>query len=209
VPPVGYYNEKDLDVVKVTVSRREQDIQKYAGSATAFTEEDLQRVGITSVRNLGHAAPYLEIGTQEGNTEIFIRGIGHTDNTELGDTAAASYINDVYLPRPRGVGSMFFDVERVELNRGPQGTVRGRNAAAGSLNIVTKSPKLNEFDADGEIQIGNYSQRLIRAMVNVPVAPDLALRLAVFGENHDPFYNNAGPIKTITRRRAPTVWPTA
>jgi iron complex outermembrane receptor protein len=197
-PDAAYYDEKDLDVVKVTVDRREKNIQNYAGSASAFSEEDLQRVGITSVRQLGHVAPYLEIGTQEGNTEVHIRGIGHLDNTELGDPAAASYVNDVYIPRPRGVGSMFFDIERVEINRGPQGTLRGRNAAAGSLNVIPNAPRLGEFAANGEFQFGNYSQRLMRAMVNVPVAPNLALRFAAFGENRDPFYKNAGPIQTIT-----------
>ncbi len=191
-------NEQDLEVVKVTVDRREKDIQRYAGSASAFSEEDLQRVGITSVRNLAHVAPYLEIGTQEGNTEIHIRGIGHIDNTELGDPAVASYFNDTYIPRPRGVGSMFFDIERVEINRGPQGTLRGRNAVGGSLNVIPNAPRLNESSATGEFQLGNYSQRLMRASLNVPVAPNLALRFAAFGENHEPFYRNAGPVQTIT-----------
>jgi iron complex outermembrane receptor protein len=155
-------------------------------------------VNVTSLRRLADTDPHMEIGTQEGNTEIFIRGIGGTDNTELGDPATATYFGDVYIPRPRGVGSMFFDLDRVEINRGPQGTLRGRNATAGSVNLVPTLPKLGEFQAMGDVQYGNYSDRLTRAMVNVPIAPNLALRFATFSDNHLPFYKNAGPVSTIT-----------
>jgi iron complex outermembrane receptor protein len=195
---VPYFNPDEMDVVKVTVDRREKRLQDYAGSAAAFTEEDLERVGIKSVRDMASADPSLEIGTQEGNTEIFIRGVGSTNNTELGDPSAATHIDGIYIPRPRGVGSMFFDLERVELNRGPQGTVRGRNATAGSLNIITAKPKLSLWGAEGSLQYGNYSQKLTRAMVNVPIGDKVAVRIATFSENHDPFYKNAGPIRTIT-----------
>jgi len=192
------YDPSEIEVVKVTVDRREKNIQSYAGSASAYSQEDLQRVGVNSVRDMGAVSPSLEIGTQEGNTEIFIRGVGSTNNTELGDPSSATHIDGVYIPRPRGVGSMFYDIERVELNRGPQGTIRGRNATAGSLNIITAKPKLSLWEASGEMQVGTYSQRLATAMVNVPIGDTLALRLAAFGEEHDPFYKNAGPITTIT-----------
>jgi iron complex outermembrane receptor protein len=190
--------EKDLDVVKVTVDRREKNIQTYAGSASAYTQDQLDRVGVTSLRQLANHDPYLEIGTQEGNTEIFIRGIGGTDNTELGDPAAATYFGGVYIPRPRGVGSMFYDLERVEVNRGPQGTLRGRNATAGSINLIPAAPHLDQLEAMGDILIGNYYDRMTKAMLNVPVAPHLALRLATFSDNHNPYYNNGGPVGTIT-----------
>jgi len=192
----GGYDPSEIEVVKVTVDRREKNIQSYAGSASAYSQEDLQRVGVNSVRDMGAVSPSLEIGTQEGNTEIFIRGIGSTNNTELGDPSAATHIDGIYIPRPRGVGSMFYDLERVELNRGPQGTIRGRNATAGSLNIITAKPKLDLWEASGEMQVGTYSQRLATAMVNIPIGDKLALRLAAFGEEHDPFYKNAGPVTT-------------
>ena len=189
---------EDMDVVKVTVDRREKSIQDYAGSASAYTQDQLDRVNVTSLRRLADTDPHMEIGTQEGNTEIFIRGIGGTDNTELGDPATATYFGGVYIPRPRGVGSMFFDLDRVEINRGPQGTLRGRNATAGSINLIPALPRLGEFQAMGDIQYGNYSQKLTRAMINIPVAPNLALRFSTFSDNRQPFYKNAGPVNTIT-----------
>jgi iron complex outermembrane receptor protein len=187
----------DLEVIKVTVDRREKSLQDYAGSASAYSQDDLQRVGVNSARELSHVSPSMEIGTQEGNTEIFIRGVGSTNNTELGDPTASTYIDGVYIPRPRGVGAMFFDLERVEVNRGPQGTLRGRNALAGTVNIVSVAPKLSLFGAEGSVQYGNYNQRLTRTMVNIPVHQRLALRFASFSENRNPFYVNGGPVHTL------------
>jgi iron complex outermembrane receptor protein len=191
------YFDEQLDVITVTVDRREKSLQDYAGSATALSQEELERAGVNSVRALGNTTPYANIGTQEGNIEIFIRGVGSDVNTELSDPAAATHIDGIYIPRPRGVGSMFFDLERVELHRGPQGTLRGRNATAGTLNIVTAKPRLSEWGASGSLQLGNYAQRLTRAMVNVPIGDSLALRFATFSENREPFYENAGPIHTL------------
>ena len=188
---------EDLEVVKVTVDRREKSLQDYAGSASAYTQDDLQRVGVNSTRELSNVSPSMEIGTQEGNTEIFIRGVGSTNNTEIGNPTASTYIDGIYIPRPRGVGSMFYDLERVEVNRGPQGTLRGRNALAGTVNLVSAAPQLSLFAAEGSVQYGNYNQRLTRTMVNIPVHERLALRFASFSENREPFYVNGGPVHTL------------
>jgi len=197
-PSAEMFESSTIEVVKVTVDRREQNIQKYAGSANAFTQDDLERVGVTSVKNVSVVAPAVEIGVQEGNTEVFIRGVGSNNNTELGDPSASTHIDGIYIPRPRGVGSMFFDLERLEINRGPQGTIRGRNSLGGSINIITAKPKLGEFGSEGSYQMGNYSQRLARGMVNIPLGDRLALRFAGMGETHDPFYTNAGKNSWIT-----------
>lgn len=188
------------DTITVTVDRRKRDIQDYAGSAQAFSQQDLERTGVNSVKDLANATPYMEIGNQEGNLQVYMRGVGTDYGTELGDMAAATHFDGIYIPRPRGVGSMFFDVERVEVNRGPQGTLRGRNATAGSLNIITNSPQVKKWDAMASVQLGNYSQKLTKAMVNIPVGDTVAFRVATFTENREPFYSNAGPIDTL---RAP------
>ena len=196
-PSEPVYDPNEIETVKVTVDRRERNIQDYPGSVSAFTQEDLTRTGIRNVRDMGQASPYMELGTQEGNTEVFIRGVGSNYNTELGDPAVANHIDGVYIPRPRGIGSMLFDLERVEVNRGPQGTLRGRNATAGTLNIVTAKPQFGEWQASTSYQMGNYSQRVVQGMINIPVGETLALRFAGFSESHDPYYENAGPIHTL------------
>jgi len=157
----------------------------------------LASVGITNAREMASLVPGLQIGVQEGNTEVFIRGIGSDNNTEIGDPAVALHIDGVYIPRPRGVGSMFYDIERVEVNSGPQGTVRGRNAMGGAVNIVSKRPKLEEFGADAEATFGTFSQRRYQGMVNIPIGSMLALRAAAFSEVHDSYFINAGPLYDI------------
>jgi iron complex outermembrane receptor protein len=183
--------------VVITVDRRAKDIQKYSGTASAFSETQLSRVGIQNVRELSSAVPGLQIGVQEGNTEVFIRGVGSDNNTELGDPADALHLDGVYIPRPRGVGSMFFDIERVEVNSGPQGTLRGRNALGGTINIVSVQPKLGEFGANAEATFGTFAQRRYQGMVNIPIGDTLAFRFAGFSEVHDPYWENAGPVHDI------------
>ena len=132
--------EQGTDDIVVTANRREQNLQDVSGVVQALSADDLRKSGITDVRNLGVAVPGLNIANQEGNIEIFIRGVGSSNNTELGDPGAAPHLNGSYIPRPRGLGLMFYDLERVEVNKGPQGTLYGRNALAGTLNIITAKP---------------------------------------------------------------------
>ncbi len=185
---------RPLDEVVVTVDRRKKDLQDYSGVAASFSEKKLAAIGITNAREMAAMVPGLQIGVQEGNTEIFIRGVGSDNNTELGDPAVALHIDGVYIPRPRGVGSMFFDIARVEVNSGPQGTLRGRNAMGGSVNIVSNRPALGEYGANAEATFGTFAQRRYQGMVNIPIGDALAMRFAGFTEVHDPYYVNAGPV---------------
>jgi len=186
--------------VVVTVDRRTKNLQDYSGVASAFSEKKLEAVGITNVRDLSTQVPGLKIANQEGSTEIFIRGVGSDNNTELGDPAVALHVDGVYIPRPRGLGTAFFDVERVEVSSGPQGTLRGRNALAGTVNIVTGQPKLGEFEAKAEATFGNYALRRYEGVVNIPIGDVVAFRFAGMSEVHDPYYINGGPVYDI---RAP------
>jgi iron complex outermembrane receptor protein len=190
--------EGNLDEVVVTVDRRRKDLQDYSGVAASFSESKLASVGITNAREMAAMVPGLQIGVQEGNTEVYIRGVGSDNNTELGDPAVALHVDGVYIPRPRGIGSMFFDIERVEVNSGPQGTLRGRNAMGGAVNIVSARPKLGEFGANAEATFGTFAQRRYQGMVNIPIGDMLAFRFAGFSEVHDSYWVNAGPVYDIT-----------
>jgi iron complex outermembrane recepter protein len=195
--PNAAADKKDeyLEEIIVTVERREQSLQDLAGTAAVFSGEDLRRLGVQKVTDLNGRFPGLQIGNNQGNIEVFIRGIGSTNNTELGDPAAATHLDGVYIPRPTGFGSAFFDIARVEVNIGPQGTLRGRNATAGSVNIISHRPGLNIFDAAAEIEYGNYDQTVLQGVVNVPVGDKVALRFAGYSLDHDSYYKNVGPTK--------------
>ncbi|GAA6151526.1 TonB-dependent receptor [Pseudoteredinibacter isoporae] len=187
-----------LEEVIVTVERKEQSLQDYAGVAQAFNQDALDKLGVgTQIQNLQNIVPGMNIANQEGNIEVYIRGVGSSNNTELGDPGAATHVNGVYIPRPRGVGSMFFDLERVEVNKGPQGTLRGRNATAGSLNIVAKKPDFDGVHGNVDLTVGNFSTRGVRAAVNLPVSDDLAFRAALLSNEHDPYFENASPNSSL------------
>jgi iron complex outermembrane receptor protein len=190
-------SEPVIEEVIVTVERVEQTLQSYAGTAMAVSQESLDSVGVTNLVSLPSLVPGLEITNYESNTEVYIRGIGSEANTELGDPAIATHIDDVYVPRPRGLGVAFFDLERVEVNVGPQGTVRGRNALGGSINIVSRKPKLGEFNGYGEYGVGNYNQRELRGALNVPLGDITAARFSVYSAKHDDFVKNTGPLNNL------------
>lgn len=182
-----------LDTVTVTVERREQDLQSYAGTAQALSQDDLRALGInTELRNLQVAIPGMSIANQEGNVEIFIRGVGSANNTELGDPGSAPHLNGVYIPRPRGLGGMFYDLERVEVNKGPQGTLRGRNALGGTLNIVTRRPDLGEVNGYVLGEVGSRDHLAGEFGLNLPVGEISAFRIAGYYLDKDTAFTNVG-----------------
>ena len=187
-----------LDAVIVTVERREQDLQKYAGTAQAISADDARALGINNeLRNIQTLVPGLSMANQEGNLEIFIRGVGSANNTELGDPGAAPHINGAYIPRPRGLGGMFYDIERVEINKGPQGTLRGRNALAGTLNIITKRPDLDAFGGYAQLEAGSRDHRAGEFALNMPLGGWAALRVAGYKVEKDSSFENAGAAQQL------------
>lgn len=182
----------ELGDVVVTAERREQTLQNYAGVAQAISGDDLRAVGIDQIEDLQSAVPGLSISNQEGNVQIYIRGVGTANNTELGDPSAATHLNGVYLPRPRGLGGLFFDLARVEVAKGPQGTLRGRNAVAGTLNIIPNLPRLGSYEGFVQAEVGTLDTLGYEGAVNLPIGDDQALRLAVYGVDRGTAYENAG-----------------
>lgn len=182
----------DLKQVTVTVELRAQNLQKYAGTAQALDSEDLRGMSINSVRDLQVAIPGMNVANQEGNTEIFIRGVGSANNTELGDPGVAPHLNGNYIPRPRGLGLMFYDLERVEVNKGPQGTLRGRNALGGTLNIVTKQPELGKYGGYLQLDAGNRDSHGAEGAFNLPLGEYSALRFSGYALRKDTGFKNAG-----------------
>jgi iron complex outermembrane recepter protein len=185
---------KELDTVVVTVERREQNLQEYGGTAQALGPEDLRGLGINNeLRNIQVAIPGLSIANQEGNVEIYMRGVGSANNTELGDPANAPHINGTYIPRPRGLGGMFYDLERVEVNKGPQGTVRGRNALGGTLNIVTKRPTLGgDGQSYAQVELGNRDSKGLEFGVDAASTETFGLRISGYKNEKGSSFKNIG-----------------
>ena len=200
VSPLPPDPNKVEDIV-VTTERRRQSLQDIAAVTKAVSGDDLKLQGISTFTDLSNALPQLNIGNREGNVEVFIRGIGDDNNTELSEPRSAILLDGVYISRPRGLGSFFFDIDRVELNIGPQGTLRGRNATGGSLNIVSKKPDFDQLGGYIESGYGNFNRREFQGAINVPLLDDLAVRFAGYYVGHDSIIENVGPLSDIDESR--------
>ncbi|MEM0929163.1 MAG: TonB-dependent receptor [Pseudomonadota bacterium] len=183
---------QDDDVIIVTTERREQNIQDVAATVQNFTGDDLQKLGINDeFSNLQYAVPGLQITESEGRTEVFLRGIGSFDAEFSSDPSVATLFNGIYIGRPRGIGLLFFDSARTEINKGPQGTVRGRNSEGGTINVISNRPEFEEFYGHVQAGFGTFNAREFEGVINMPITDTLAVRGAVFGKAHDSPYTNA------------------
>lgn len=198
IPTFAQQNDDDseaiLDEIIVTANRREQGIQDVSGVVQAVSSEQIREGGITEFRQLQIAIPGLSIGVQDGNTEIFIRGVGSSNNTELGDPSAAPHLNGVYIPRPRGLGGFFYDLERVEVNKGPQGTLYGRNGLGGTLNIITKRPDFESINGYAQIGFASRDGQDAEVALNMPLNSKSAIRVAGYTKERDFGFRNVGGV---------------
>lgn len=178
-----------LNEIVVTAEKRVSSEQKTPIAMSVISSDDLAANGVTDVNALANVAPTLNIAQNNANTLITIRGVSSRDYTETGDPAVALSIDNFYLQRSVGLNAALFDVERVEVLRGPQGTLYGRNATAGAVNISTVKPK-DEYEVVGAVEIGNYGTINAEAALNIPLTPTLAVRVAGAKRTHDGYRNN-------------------
>ena len=187
--------------VTVTAQKIVQPSSKTALSLTAVTGEDLRTAGAATAVGLTNLIPNVQIapGTS-GSTDISIRGIGSTNTTEVGDPATAFHIDGVYLGRPQSAGATFYDLERVEVLRGPQGTLYGRNATAGAVNLITNKPG-KKFAGEANLGVGNYGLYSFDGMVNAPVNDQFALRAVVSSSSRDGYLINKSATNGFGKNR--------
>ena len=170
-----------LEEVIVTAQRREESLQDAAIAIDAVQSDELIRAGIESALDLGTLSPSLGVSNAGGPlTSVFVRGVGSLSVNPLLDTAIAQNYDGVYLARSNSApGQTLFDVERVELLKGPQGTLYGRNATGGVLNYIPQKPVLGDRSGYVHADFGNYNKVGFRGAVNIPMGESVAARLAI------------------------------
>jgi len=169
----------------VTAQRRESNIQDTPLAITALSGDALQSRSIDNIEDLGATAPSMDVSRYQGEAQIYIRGIGYTGLIGGTDSSTAVHLNGIFLSRSSAAVPGFMDVERVEVVRGPQGTLYGRNATGGSVNIISRAPT-DSFTAEGSLIFGNYDRYQLFGAVGGPIAGDvLTARLAVQMEDRD------------------------
>ena len=178
-----------LEEIIVTAQKRELNLQESAIAVTAITAEALDRANINGVVDLTGKIPGLTINKNEGpKMVVTLRGIGHEANQNGQSVPGiALHYDGVFMPQVRSLGSGFLDIERVEVLRGPQGTVFGQNSTGGSINIISKRPVIGEFSGKADITGGNFGLVQPRGAINVPISDTLAARAAFSYLNHDGF----------------------
>ncbi|HVR91932.1 MAG TPA: TonB-dependent receptor [Novosphingobium sp.] len=174
----------------VTAERREQSAQKAPLTIQVVGGDALVRSGLTDAAGLQRLTTGVEIGMGGGNTQIFIRGVGGAAFSPLSSPGVAVNVDGVYVGRPNGVNGNFYDVARVEILKGPQGTLYGRNANGGSINLITNGPRLGERSMDLALEAGNYSLARATGAVNLPLGESAAIRGAFNIVHRDGFLSN-------------------
>ncbi|NIJ09627.1 iron complex outermembrane receptor protein [Sphingomonas vulcanisoli] len=192
--------DKGLTEIVVTAQKRAENVQNVPLSIAAVTGDALHTQGINSTLDLGKAIPSLRIYNHSlgSSVTVRIRGFGSASNTPT-DSDVASYVDGAFIPRPGAILSSLLDVQNVEVLRGPQGTLFGRNAAMGAISINTNGPSRNQ-SFEGAVEGGNYGSYKGTAILNTPVSDQFAGRLAMQTSHTDGIYHNNLDGKTYGRR---------
>ena len=182
----------DSDQIVVTARRTEERLQDVPASVTAFSQDRLDQIGATDTTGLQGAVPNLNIVQGRGSsnaTNIYIRGVGQPDALQTFDPAVGFYVDGVYYSRIRGTQLELLDISQVEVLRGPQGTLWGKNTVGGALNIVTRRPD-QDFRAEAQVTGGSYDLMSGRLSISGPLSNNFAVGATVFGISRDGYVTN-------------------
>ncbi|WP_380876697.1 hypothetical protein ACFB49_09740 [Sphingomonas sp. DBB INV C78] len=193
-PAVAQAQEGELSEIIVTAERKAESLQDAPISIIALDSTALAKIGATGLSDITNSVPNLQqITWGVGNTTLrfYIRGVGQTDNQLLADSAVGVYVDGVYIARTSGLATNIPDIDRIEVLRGPQGALYGRNTTGGAINIITKRPN-DELSALQTLRLGNYGYVKSTTVVNLPLAEGLAVRGSFLFDKRDGTTTNAG-----------------
>jgi outer membrane receptor protein involved in Fe transport len=189
----------------VTATLRAMDVQDIPLAVTAVAPEALERQGINDIKNLASISPSFNIQssqTETQGTSIKIRGVGTTGNNTGLESSVGVFIDGVYQSRPGVALGDLVDLERLEILRGPQGTLFGRNTSAGALNVTTKRPSLSTTEGFVNASYGNYNFMNLQAGVSIPVVQDVAgLRMSGTWRKRDGYLKTPSGVESNDRDR--------
>jgi iron complex outermembrane receptor protein len=184
-------DQRGLSDIVITAQRRSENLQRAAIAVTAVQSEALVRAGVADATQLTRVAPALQIGTVAGSSNAFyLRGVGNFTTNSLSDAAVSFNIDGVVLSRSIAAQGVFYDLDRIEVLKGPQGTLYGRNATGGAINVITAKPRYGELSGYATAEYGNFDAVKLTGALNVPLGEDGAVRIAGLLSNHDGYYSD-------------------
>ncbi len=183
----------ELEEVIVTAERREVNLQDVSASATVLTAEALASKGIDNVIEIQNVAPSVAINTYNRSTFINIRGVGISQSAPTSNPGVAYYVDGMFIPHEQFIAQSFYDIESIEVLRGPQGTLTGQNSTGGAIYVRTPPPNVDEFSGYIDQTIADTDWYRTVAAVNVPMGDTFAMRLSGVYDERGSFTDNIGP----------------
>ena len=180
-----------LREIVVTAEKRRESAQKTPVSMSVYTGSQLRSQGVTSVQSLTTINPSVNFTTETGAAYVAIRGIASTDVTETGDPAVAVSQDGFFSNRSYSLFASLFDLERIEVLKGPQGTLYGRNTAGGVINIITQAPT-KKFGGYATVGLGNYGAQHYEGAINLPISEHVQARISAESSYHAGYRRNPG-----------------
>jgi len=181
-----------IDEILVTAQRRSENIQDIPVTLSAFSPQDLQDRGIAQALDITQYVPNL-IGhnnTGQGTANNYaLRGLGNTESIATFDPPVGTYIDDIYISRQNANNFAFFDMERVEVLRGPQGTLFGRNTTGGAVRLILKKPG-EKTSGQGEVSYGRFNEFQIRGTIDIPLDEKLLTKISAYYVEDDGYVRN-------------------
>ena len=175
--------------IVVTAQNRTQNVNDVPIAINVISGEELKKSGFSTLNDIDKVAPVVQLNQDQGTVKVSVRGIGTTSGDEAQDTSVVINIDGEYLNRPNVMGMSLFDLDRVEVLRGPQGTLYGRNSTGGAINFITRKPG-HTLAFDGSASYGNYNSVRADAGVDVPFSDSAAVRLSGFYEDRDGYVSS-------------------
>jgi len=181
-----------FEEVLVTAEKRSESLQDLSQAITVLDGDDLDTQQISSFVDLSAIAPGVNIAKNEGfKTVITIRGVGNEANQNAIANPSVSYhLDGIYVASPFALQTDFLDLERIEVLRGPQGTLFGQNSTGGAINVITQAPSLDDSFGKADLTLGDYGLVKARAAYNLPLSDTLAVRASLISNTRDGFTDN-------------------
>ena len=184
--------EQVIEDIIVTAEKRDESLQTVSQAVTAITDSELEAKNISSFVDLTALVPGVTVAKNEGyKTVISIRGVGNeTNQNAIAAPSVAYHMDGIFVASPFSLQTDFVDVERIEVLRGPQGTLFGQNSTGGAINVISNKPTSDDFYAKTDITVGDYNLTKIGTAINFPISDKLATKLTVSSIERDGFSEN-------------------
>ena len=189
---INLFSESLIEEVVVTAEKRAASLQDVSKSVTALTEEELETKNIVDFVGLSAIAPGVTVAKNEGyKTVISIRGVGdETNQNAIAAPSVALHMDGIFVASKFSLRTDFIDLERIEVLRGPQGTLFGQNSTGGTINVISKKPTLDEVSGKVDLTLGDYGLTKTRGAVNLPLSDRVATRMSFVITDRDGFSDN-------------------